>query len=122
MSSYFDYGQTILFGETLEDKLVDFTFDWTDWKDVHLPQLPGRKGRLAFSENQAKFPKTSRLNEADKKYLQRMIEQHASLTESKVAGFIMSDFDNQLAHFVKVFPRDYKAVLLQKEKNNQQAI
>jgi glutamate synthase (NADPH/NADH) large chain len=36
--------------------------------------------------------------------------------------FIMSDFDNQLAHFVKVFPRDYKAVLLQKEKNNQKAI
>jgi glutamate synthase (NADPH/NADH) large chain len=51
-----------------------------------------------------------------------MIKQHASLTESKVAGFIMSDFDNQLAHFVKVFPRDYKAVLLQKEKNNQKAI
>jgi len=67
MNSYFDYGQTILFGETLEDKLVDFNFDWTDWKDVHLPQLPGRKGRLVFSENQAKFPKTSRLNEADKK-------------------------------------------------------
>ncbi|MFZ9208069.1 MAG: glutamate synthase subunit alpha, partial [Sediminibacterium sp.] len=62
------------------------------------------------------------LNEADKKYLHRMIGQHASLTESKVAGFIMSDFDNQLAHFVKVFPRDYKAVLLQKEKNNQKAI
>jgi glutamate synthase (NADPH/NADH) large chain len=62
------------------------------------------------------------LNDADKKYLQRMIEQHAALTESKVAQFIMSDFDNQLAHFVKVFPRDYKAVLLQKEKNNQQAI
>jgi glutamate synthase (NADPH/NADH) large chain len=51
-----------------------------------------------------------------------MIEQHAAFTESKVAQFIMSDFDNQLAHFVKVFPRDYKAVLLQKEKNNQQAI
>jgi glutamate synthase (NADPH/NADH) large chain len=62
------------------------------------------------------------LNEADKKYLHGMIGQHASLTESKVAGFIMSDFDNQLAHFVKVFPRDYKAVLLQKEKNNQKAI
>ena len=62
------------------------------------------------------------LNDADKKYLQQMIGQHAALTESKVAGFIMSDFDNQLAHFVKVFPTDYKAVLLQKEKNNQKAI
>ena len=62
------------------------------------------------------------LDDADKNYLQRMIAQHAALTESKVAQFIMSDFDNQLAHFVKVFPRDYKAVLLQKEKNNQQAI
>ena len=62
------------------------------------------------------------LDDTDKKYLHQMIGQHASLTESKVAGFIMSDFDNQLAHFVKVFPRDYKAVLLQKEKNNQKAI
>ena len=62
------------------------------------------------------------LDTSDKTYLQKMIEQHAALTESKVAQFIMSDFDNQLAHFVKVFPRDYKAVLLQKEKNNQKAI
>jgi glutamate synthase (NADPH/NADH) large chain len=62
------------------------------------------------------------LDTSDKTYLERMIEQHAAFTESKVAQFIMSDFDNQLAHFVKVFPRDYKAVLLQKEKNNQQAI
>ena len=62
------------------------------------------------------------LDTSDKTYLHMMIEQHALLTESKVAEFIISDFDNQLVHFVKVFPRDYKAVLLQKEKNNQKAI
>jgi glutamate synthase (NADPH) large chain len=52
------------------------------------------------------------LDEADQKQLYRLIEQHANYTKSSVAQFILQDFDNQLKHFVKVFPSDYKKVLL----------
>ncbi|GJN18064.1 hypothetical protein PR202_gb05182 [Eleusine coracana subsp. coracana] len=43
--------------------------------------------------------------------LKMMIEQHRRNTESVVAKTILSDFDNLLPKFVKVFPRDYKRVL-----------
>lgn len=47
----------------------------------------------------------------DKNDLFTMIRQHHDLTGSTVASFILDDFDNQLKHFIKVFPRDYKKVL-----------
>jgi glutamate synthase (NADPH/NADH) large chain len=40
-----------------------------------------------------------------------MIQEHYSYTRSAVAKFILDDFESQLRHFVKVFPRDYKKVL-----------
>jgi glutamate synthase (NADPH/NADH) large chain len=43
--------------------------------------------------------------------LQKMIQAHFDKTGSRVAKFILSDFENQLNHFIKVFPRDYKNVL-----------
>ena len=48
--------------------------------------------------------------------LQKMIQAHFDKTGSSVAKFILSDLDNQLKHFIKVFPRDYKKVLLSKQK------
>jgi glutamate synthase (NADPH/NADH) large chain len=53
--------------------------------------------------------------EEDSKLLYDLINQHAKYTESTVAKFIISDFENQLKHFVKVFPKDYKKVLTQKK-------
>lgn len=50
----------------------------------------------------------------DKNDLFTMIQRHAAYTGSTVAKFILEDFDNQLPHFVKVFPRDYKKVLAEK--------
>lgn len=44
--------------------------------------------------------------------LKEIISQHYAHTGSTVAQFVLSDFENQLQHFVKVFPRDYKAALL----------
>jgi uncharacterized ferritin-like protein (DUF455 family) len=67
MISYQDFAKTILLGEKLEDKLLQTPFQWDEWKSFELPMSPGRTGRLSFSDNQMKFPKTSRLNEADKK-------------------------------------------------------
>ena len=46
--------------------------------------------------------------------LNQLIQNHYNYTESAVAKFILADFDNQLKHFIKVFPRDYKKVLLSK--------
>jgi glutamate synthase (NADPH/NADH) large chain len=43
--------------------------------------------------------------------LQKMMQAHFDKTGSSIAKFILSDLDNQLKHFIKVFPRDYKKVL-----------
>jgi glutamate synthase (NADPH/NADH) large chain len=40
-----------------------------------------------------------------------MIQRHYAYTGSTVAKFVLDDFDNQLQHFVKVFPTDYKKVV-----------
>ncbi len=48
---------------------------------------------------------------ADAVLLESLIQKHLAYTGSKVAQFILSDFQNQLQHFVKVFPKDYKKAL-----------
>lgn len=52
----------------------------------------------------------------DKNNLFTMIQRHYEFTGSTVARFILDDFDNQLPHFVKVFPRDYKRVLAEQAR------
>lgn len=52
----------------------------------------------------------------DKNNLYTMIQRHFEFTGSTVARFILDDLDNQLQHFVKVFPRDYKKVLAENRK------
>ncbi len=47
----------------------------------------------------------------DKNELFTMIQRHFEFTGSTVAKFILDDLDNQLQHFVKVFPKDYKKAL-----------
>ena len=47
--------------------------------------------------------------------LKDLIQQHYNNTQSTVAQFILSDFDNQLTNFIKVFPQDYKKVLLSRK-------
>ncbi|NCT76376.1 MAG: glutamate synthase large subunit [Chitinophagaceae bacterium] len=51
----------------------------------------------------------------DKNELFTMIQRHVEYTGSTVGRFIMEDLDNQLQHFVKVFPRDYKKVLQERK-------
>jgi glutamate synthase (NADPH/NADH) large chain len=54
---------------------------------------------------------------ADKNELFTLISRYEKYTGSTVAHFILDDFDNQLIHFVKVFPKDYKKALqLQTQK------
>ena len=54
------------------------------------------------------------MEEKDAELLREMLKQHLAYTGSTVAKYLLDDFDNQLAYFVKVFPRDYKKVLAKK--------
>ena len=51
------------------------------------------------------------VGEEDAAILQDLITQHHAYTNSTVAKFILKDWENQLRHFVKVFPKEYKAAL-----------
>ncbi|WP_447641464.1 MULTISPECIES: glutamate synthase large subunit [Chitinophagaceae] len=55
------------------------------------------------------------LDDEDIQTLSTMLEKHSQYTESTVARFILSDWENQLKSFVKVFPREYKHVLAVKK-------
>lgn len=48
--------------------------------------------------------------------IKKMLHNHMNYTGSSVAAFILQDFENQLSHFIKVFPTDYKKILLSKAK------
>jgi glutamate synthase (NADPH/NADH) large chain len=52
----------------------------------------------------------------DSRELQDLIMQHYAHTGSTVAKFILEDFENQLKNFVKVFPRDYKKALQERNE------
>ncbi|GAA4300467.1 glutamate synthase large subunit [Compostibacter hankyongensis] len=49
--------------------------------------------------------------EEDAAELHQLISQHYQYTQSAVAGFVLQDWDNQLPHFIKVFPQEYKRAL-----------
>ena len=51
----------------------------------------------------------------DKNELFTMLQKHFEYTGSTRAKFILEDLNNQVKHFVKVFPKDYKKALLAKE-------
>jgi glutamate synthase (NADPH/NADH) large chain len=57
------------------------------------------------------------LDQDDAAILNDLITKHYAHTASKVAKFVLDDFDNQLKQFIKVFPKDYKKVVLDKKKN-----
>jgi uncharacterized ferritin-like protein (DUF455 family) len=65
--NYFELGRIILEGENLSDKFFSPSIEWGQWQEKALPVLPGRSGRISFSEEKLKFPKMSRLNEKEKK-------------------------------------------------------
>ncbi len=48
--------------------------------------------------------------------LRAMITEHFEATRSAVANFVLNDWENQLQHFIKVFPRDYKKVLQEQKQ------
>ncbi len=63
------------------------------------------------------------LNEEDWSRLKKLISNHATYTDSIIATKILNNWENHRADFIKVMPKDYKAVLQkrkrEKEKVNQ---
>ncbi len=51
----------------------------------------------------------------DYRDLKRRIDKHFHYTQSDVAEKILANWDDEVMHFVKVMPRDYKAVLLKRK-------
>lgn len=69
MISYSDFAKEVLLGQELNSKFLQENIEWGEWKPFEIPSLPGRAHKIAISEKQAKFPKTARLNETDKRAL-----------------------------------------------------
>ena len=59
------------------------------------------------------------VSDDDVEELRSMIDKHYQNTGSTVAKFVLSDLQNQLKNFVKVFPRDYKKVLQSKNQKSK---
>jgi glutamate synthase (NADPH/NADH) large chain len=52
----------------------------------------------------------------DAEMLKSFIEKHLKETKSEVAERILANFNNEIPNFIKVFPTDYKRVLLERKK------
>ncbi len=55
------------------------------------------------------------LDSEDKLFLEKMVNNHKEYTNSEVATTLLADWENSLTKFIKVMPRDYKAVLLKRK-------
>ena len=55
----------------------------------------------------------------DAERLRILVERHHLFTGSLLARWLLDDWDSALARFVKVMPRDYRRVLLEREAERQ---
>ncbi|MBJ7341896.1 glutamate synthase-related protein, partial [Mycolicibacterium sp.] len=67
-------------------------------------------GTLSDNLN-AEMVELERLDPDDVEWLRGMLTAHVDATDSAVGQRILSDWESQLKHFVKVMPRDYRSVL-----------
>ncbi len=51
------------------------------------------------------------LTEKDTELVLDLIKEHFEITGSYLSEYLLSDFENNLKHFVKVYPREYKKVI-----------
>jgi glutamate synthase domain-containing protein 3 len=59
------------------------------------------------------------LEDEDLIRLKMLIKNHQLFTGSGIARDILGDFENTVQNFIKVMPRDYKAVLLKNKAKEQ---
>jgi len=53
------------------------------------------------------------LDKGDEQEILSLLNKHFNLTQSQVAKYILDDWAQQSAHFIKVFPKDFKRVYTQ---------
>ena len=51
------------------------------------------------------------ITEDDKSIVNDLIKEHFEMTNSELASYLLSDFENNLKHIIKVYPRDYKKAI-----------
>ena len=51
------------------------------------------------------------ITEDDKLIINDLIKEHFEMTNSELASYLLSDFENNLKHIIKVYPRDYKKAI-----------
>ena len=82
----------------------------------------GMSGGIAWVYDPEKvFPKNCNqemvdldpLASEDKEQILQLLRKHQMLTESKVAAFLLNNWDQQSVNFIKVYPKEYKRVLNQ---------
>ena len=62
------------------------------------------------------------LDHIDLEFVKSMIEDHVIHTNSKLGTLILNDWENLSRSFIKVIPRDYKAVLESRKNNLKETI
>jgi glutamate synthase (NADPH/NADH) large chain len=84
----------------------------------------GMSGGVAYMyDPNGKFPKRcnkemvdlEKLEQEDKDRVRQLVRKHLQFTGSRVASAILQNWDTNVEHFVKVMPRDYKAVLAKRK-------
>ncbi len=56
------------------------------------------------------------MDDGAQKELHHYLSNHAKFTNSKIAQHILVNWNNELQHFIKVMPKDFKRVLLQEKQ------
>jgi glutamate synthase (NADPH/NADH) large chain len=56
------------------------------------------------------------LSPQDEEQIIKLLRKHHQLTQSSVAQFLIDNWGNESAKFIKVFPKEYKKVLAQKQQ------
>jgi glutamate synthase (NADPH) large chain len=110
---YMTGGRVVILGETGRNFAAGMSGGIAYIYDVN--------GRLAANTN-AEMVDLDPLEKEDALELQQLLQKHVNYTGSTRAKFILDDFENQLPHFVKVFPKDYKRVLLAKNIQEKAAV
>ncbi|SDK28813.1 glutamate synthase (NADPH/NADH) large chain [Catalinimonas alkaloidigena] len=62
------------------------------------------------------------LEEEDKELVRELVENHAMYTESALAQGLLENWEKEIGSFIKVMPREYKAVLQRRRQQQEEVL
>lgn len=91
MTSYKELSRQILEGTELTDKLISISeLQFDHWSSYTLPDTPGRKDRIAFTEERIKFPKAPKIfSDEGKAMALHSFANHELLAIEMMAGALL---------------------------------